>query len=507
MDKQKKFYITTPIYYVNDVPHLGHLYTTMACDCMARFMWLDGSEVLFMTGTDEHGQKVEKAALKAGKEPQEFVDGASGVFKNLASHMNFSNDVFMRTTEPRHIRAAQHLWNKLLERGEIYLGEYSGWYAVRDEAFYQEAELVNGKAPTGAEVEWVTEASYFFRLSKWQGRLLEFYHANPDFIAPVSRRNEVLRFVEGGLHDLSVSRTSFKWGIPVPHDEKHIMYVWLDALTIYLTALGYPDDFGADSQDFWKNCLHVMGKDILRFHAVYWPAFLMAADLTPPRRIFAHGWWTMEGEKMSKSVGNVIDPFKLTETYGQDAVRYFLLREVPFGNDGDFSHAALIGRLNSDLANSYGNLVQRVLSFIAKTCDGIIPSPGEREMADSNLLGQLGEALSVVRKFIEEQAIHKATEYIWRLIGEANRYVDDQKPWALKVTDPARMHTILYVLAEAIRQIAILTQPFVPEASQKILDQLAIPPNRRSFKDLAIPLEGGAQLPPPSGVFPRFIVD
>ncbi len=505
MGLSKKFYITTPIYYVNDVPHIGSMYTTLACDMIARFMGLDGFEVKFLTGTDEHGQKVEKAAMLAGTPPQDFVDKVSQNFRDLSSFMNFTNDDFIRTTEPRHLKAAQHLWKELLDRDEIYLGGYSGWYAVRDEAFYQESELINGKAPTGADVEWVTEPSYFFRLSKWQDRLLSFYQENPDFIAPESRRNEVLRFVEGGLHDLSVSRTSFKWGIPVPGDPDHIMYVWLDALTNYITALGYPNQDPADFNAFWSNSLHVVGKDILRFHAVYWPAFLMAAGLPPPTRVFAHGWWTRDGEKISKSVGNAIDPIKLVETYGLDPVRYFFLREVPFGNDGDFSDTALIGRLNSDLANSYGNLVQRVLSFIAKSCGGIVPKPDSMTPEDQALLSQAADLLSSLRADMQKQLLHKAIEKIWQVIAEANRYVDEQKPWTLKAENPARMGTILYVLADTIRQIAILTQPLVPTASERILDQLAISSDQRTFADLGTSLIPGTTLPLPEGVFPRWV--
>lgn len=505
MGLSKKFYITTPIYYVNDVPHIGSMYTTLACDMIARFMGLDGFEVKFLTGTDEHGQKVEKAAMLAGTPPQDFVDKVSQNFRDLSSFMNFTNDDFIRTTELRHFKAAQHLWKELLDRDEIYLGGYSGWYAVRDEAFYQESELINGKAPTGADVEWVTEPSYFFRLSKWQDRLLSFYQENPDFIAPESRRNEVLRFVEGGLHDLSVSRTSFKWGIPVPGDPDHIMYVWLDALTNYITALGYPNQDPADFNAFWSNSLHVVGKDILRFHAVYWPAFLMAAGLPPPTRVFAHGWWTKDGEKISKSVGNAIDPIKLVETYGLDPVRYFFLREVPFGNDGDFSDTALIGRLNSDLANSYGNLVQRVLSFIAKSCGGIVPKPGSMTPEDQALLSQAADLLSLLRADMQKQLLHKAIEKIWQVIAEANRYVDEQKPWTLKAENPARMRTILYVLADTIRQIAILTQPLVPTASERILDQLAVSPDQRTFADLETSLIPGTTLPLPEGVFPRWV--
>lgn len=499
----KPFYITTPIYYVNDVPHIGHAYTTLACDTIARFMRLDGHPVKFLTGTDEHGQKIEMAAEKAGKKPQDFVDMVSQNFRDLGEVMGCTNDDFIRTTEPRHVKAVQHLWQTLLDKDEIYLGSYAGWYAVRDEAFYAESELrEDGKAPTGADVEWVTEPSYFFRLSKWQDKLLEFYKANPDFIAPDSRRNEVLRFVEGGLHDLSVSRTSFKWGIPVPNDPEHVIYVWLDALTNYLTAIGYPDQ---TQSDFWAESVHVVGKDILRFHAVYWPAFLMAAGLPSPKRVFAHGWWTVEGEKMSKSLGNAIDPVQLINTYGIDPVRYFLFREIPFGNDGDFSHKALEGRLNSDLANSYGNLVQRVLSFINKSCDAKVPTPNELRDEDKALIDRAKDLLPLLRTDMHNQALHKICEHLWQVIAEANRYIDEQKPWSLKSTDPQRMNTILYVLAETIRQVAILTQPLLPIASEKILDQLAVPLDQRTFVHLEDPLIVGTTLPTPEGVFPRWV--
>src|SRR6266436_9397241 len=365
------YYITTPIYYVNDAPHIGHAYTTIACDALARFMRLDGRRVKFLTGTDEHGQKVAKSARDAGIEPQEFCDRVSQNFREMTVLMNISNDDFIRTTEQRHIRASQAIWQELEKRGEIYLGSFAGWYSVRDEAFYEEDELTAGpggvkRAPSGAEVEWVEEENYFFRLSAWQDRLLAFYDANPEFIGPRSRRNEVVSFVKGGLRDLSVSRTSFSWGIAVPGNPRHVMYVWLDALANYLTAAGYPDVESAEFTTFWPANLHMVGKDILRFHTVYWPAFLAAAGLAPPKRVFAHGWWTVEGQKMSKSLGNFIPPRKLVEEYGVDAVRYFMLRELPFGSDGDFSHRAVVNRTNGDLANDFGNLAQRVLSFINK---------------------------------------------------------------------------------------------------------------------------------------------
>ncbi len=505
----KTFYITTPIYYVNDVPHIGHAYTTTVCDMMARFMRLDGYQVKFLTGTDEHGQKVQKSAEKAGMSPQDFVDQVSQNFRDLAKLMNFSQDDFIRTTEPRHIKAVQHLWQTLIDNGDIYLGSYQGWYALRDEAFYAESELVNGKAPTGAEVEWVEEPSYFFNLSKWQEPLLKFYQDHPDFIAPTSRRNEVIRFVEGGLKDLSVSRTSFSWGIPVPNDAKHIMYVWLDALTNYITAIGYPDNM-AEYKAYWPQSLHVVGKDILRFHTVYWPAFLMAAGLMPPKRVFAHGFWTHDGQKMSKSLGNGVDPVGLVHKYGVDQVRYFLLREVPFGEDGDFSERALIGRINSELANDLGNLVQRVLSMIYKNCDAKIPSHGEFLEADEKILRATYTLLDHVRPLVQDtQEIHKVCETIWGLIREANRYVDHMAPWALRKTDPQRMETVLYVLAEVIRCLGILINPLMPVSSDALLDQLGIPADKRTFKELnsSSALGVGQGIREPVGLFPRVEVE
>ncbi|GAK32835.1 methionine--tRNA ligase [Iodidimonas nitroreducens] len=511
MPERKTYYITTPIYYVNDVPHIGHAYTTLACDVLARFKRLDGFDVMFLTGTDEHGQKVEKSAAAAGVDPQSFCDRVSGRFRDLVESMDFSIDQFIRTTEDRHIRSVQALWQRIEAAGHIYKGAYSGWYSVRDEAFYAESELIDGPngqtcAPSGAPVEWLEEPSYFFKLSEWQDKLLDFYQKNPHFVLPKSRMNEVMSFVKSGLRDLSISRTSFNWGVPVPGDPDHIMYVWIDALTNYITALGYPErsDSG-DYQRFWPADVHMVGKDILRFHAVYWPAFLMAAGLEPPQRVFAHGWWTNEGQKISKSVGNVIDPFALVEEFGLDPVRYFLMREVPFGNDGDFSREGFLARCNADLANDFGNLAQRSLSMIAKNCGGLIPQPGLLSDADAVLLSDLDKTLNEVRVHLDDQAIHQAIEVIWRQISRANGYIAAEQPWALKKTDPERMGTVLYVAAEAVRNLAILAQPLMPKSMAHLLDQLAVPDENRGFADLgeAGRLKAGLALPAPSGIFPR----
>ena len=509
MTEKPSFYITTPIYYVNDVPHIGHAYTTLACDVLARFKRLDGFDVMFLTGTDEHGQKVEKSAQAAGVAPLEFCDKVSARFKDLAEAMNFSNDQFIRTTEDRHKLSVQELWRRLVSKGYIYEDKYAGWYSVRDEAFYAEKELQEGEggkklAPTGAPVEWVEEASYFFKLSAMEDKLLELYKNQPDFVMPKTRLNEVKSFVEGGLLDLSISRTTFNWGVPVPDNDKHIMYVWIDALTNYLTAVGFPDEQAEDYKKFWPASVHMVGKDILRFHAVYWPAFLLAADLPLPERIFAHGWWTNEGQKISKSLGNVIDPFELIETYSLDAARYFMLREVPFGNDGDFSRSAFVTRCNADLANSIGNFAQRSLSMINKNCDGVVPTPGDLTEADTSFLAGIDTLLDKVRPHMDNQAFHKAFETIWTQVAAADVYINDQAPWTLKKTDPARMETVLYVCAEAVRQLAILMQPIMPDSTDKLLSQINV--TDRSFESLGADhrIAAGTEVPKPQGVFPRF---
>jgi len=470
---QKKFYITTPIYYVNDKPHIGHAYTNIVSDVIARFKRLDGYDVKFLTGTDEHGQKVEKSAQKYLIQTQEYVDKIAQNFINLTKDLNLSNDDFIRTTENRHKNFVQSVWQKLINNDQIYLGKYSGWYSIRDEAYFLESELVNGNAPSGAPVEWIEESSYFFRLESFQQKLLNFYKDNPDFIHPESRKNEVISFVKSGLKDLSVSRTSFKWGIKVPNDENHVIYVWLDALFNYISALN------ENKASFWPANLHVVGKDILRFHAVYWPAFLMAADLPIPKRIFAHGWWTNNGEKISKSLGNVIDPYNIIEKYGLDYFRYYLIREITFGNDGNFSEDSFIEKINSELVNKIGNLIFRTVNLIYKNCEQKIPTPDEFNEKDSKLLTDAYGAIFKIRNYLDEQSLKQMLEVIIVLSNNANVFIDEEAPWKLKTTDFKRMCTVLYVISEVIRIIALLLQPFIPHTAENILDYFKI--KQRSF--------------------------
>ena len=500
-----KFYITTPIYYVNDVPHIGHAYTTLACDIISRFKRLDGFDVFFLTGTDEHGQKVETAAKNKKINPKDFVDEVSINFRNLLNCMKFSNDDFIRTTEERHIKSCHKIWNKLVENGHIYLGKYSGWYAVRDEAFFLESEIVDGKAPSGAPVEWVEEPSYFFDLSKWQDQLLTLYEENIDFISPPSRKNEVVSFVKGGLKDLSISRTSFSWGVKVPKNNDHIMYVWLDALTNYISACNYSDEDSKKSfSNIWPADLHMVGKDIVRFHAVYWPAFLMAAGLPIPKKIYAHGWWTNEGQKISKSLGNVINPFEIVDSYGVDQVRYFLMREIPFGNDGDFSITQLINRSNSDLSNSLGNLFHRVLSMIVKNCEGKIPIKPENFLEnDLILVNSIKNSIDEYRSLINDQKFDQILKNIWITISNANKYIDSEAPWTLKKNDFKRMQDVLYTLIETLKQIAIILQPFIPLSTEYMLDHLSIPLDYRKLKYIDFFINGGCTVSIPSLLFPR----
>ncbi|MGB8819320.1 MAG: methionine--tRNA ligase [Rhizobiaceae bacterium] len=491
MSMREKFFITTPIFYPNGVPHIGHAYTAIATDVLARFQRLDGKDVFFLSGTDEHGQKMQQTAVQQGLAPIELADRNSAVFRKMLELLDCSNDDFIRTTEERHRIAAQHLWNRMVENGDIYLDTYGGWYSVRQEAYFDEGETTLGedgvrREPLGSQVEWVEEESYYFRLSAYGDRLLDLYETNPDFVGPNERRNEVASFVKSGLRDLSVSRTTFDWGIKVPGHEGHVMYVWVDALTNYITAAGYPDMAGQK----WS----------------YWPAFLMSAGIELPKRVFAHGFLNNRGEKMSKSVGNVIDPFSLVELYGLDQVRYFFMREVPFGQDGSYSHEAIVNRTNADLANDLGNLAQRSLSMIAKNCDGKVPEPGTPEAADTAILDMADAALVSARASMAEQAIHTALAATWSVVAEANRYFAGQEPWALKKTNPARMATVLYTTAEVIRRIAIQCQPVVPGSAAKLLDQLAIAPDMRMFAHASAShaLIAGTALPAPTGIFPRY---
>ena len=512
MSEPKRFYVSTAISYPNGPPHIGHAYEAMATDAIARFKRHDGYDVFFLTGTDEHGIKMLQTAKAEGLSARELADRNTPKFQDMVAALDCSNDDFIRTIEDRHKASSQEIWKRMADNGDIYLDTYAGWYSVRDEAYYDESELSKGEggeksSPQGTPVEWVEEESYFFKLSEYQDRLLAHYEQNPDFIGPEARRNEVVSFVKGGLKDLSVSRTTFDWGIPVPGDERHIMYVWVDALTNYITGAGFPDTESASYKKYWPADLHVIGKDIVRFHAVYWPAFLMSAQLPLPHRVFAHGFLFNRGEKMSKSVGNVIDPFALCEHYGVDQVRYFFMREVPFGNDGNYGHEAIVNRINADLANDFGNLAQRSLSMIAKNCDGKVPQPGELSDADQALLDMVDALLDKTRAAMDTQAIHGALGAIWEVVAEANRYFASQEPWALKKTDPARMNTVLYVTAECIRQLAILAQPFVPSSAAKMLDLLAVPADARNFDNLgaAARLAPQTALPAPSPVFPRHV--
>ncbi|MFT9359900.1 methionine--tRNA ligase [Acetobacter okinawensis] len=505
----RRFYVTTPIYYVNGAPHIGHAYTSIAADVLARFHRLAGDDVFFLTGTDEHGQKVEQAAQAAGVAPKAFADSVSANFRAMADAMAISYDDFIRTTDPRHIAGAQALWRKVADNGAIYLDAYEGWYALRDECFYGEDELIEGPdgkkvAPTGAPVEWLKEPSYFFRLSDYQDRLLELYDRHPEFLGPHGARNEIISFVKQGLRNLSISRTSFKWGIPVPGDEQHVMYVWFDALANYLSALGYPD-MDAQRMAFWPASLHLVGKDIARFHAIYWPAFLMAAGIELPEKIFANGWWTIEGQKMSKSLGNVVDPRELVAEFGLDAVRFFVLREVPFGGDSDLSRKALITRNNVELANDLGNLAQRTLSLVARNCGGILPERGTLTEEDQKLLAQVSVLPQLLGTQFERCALTDALEDVWKVIRACNAYIDHQAPWALRKTDVERMADVLRVLLDALRGIATMLQPFMPDSMARMLDQLGVAQDERIFAALEVPLPGGRQLPAPQGIFPRYV--
>jgi methionyl-tRNA synthetase len=505
------FYVTTAISYPNGVPHIGHAYEAIATDAIARFERLDGRDVFFLTGTDEHGLKMKQTAEKEGLTPQQLADRNAGRFQDMVQALNLTNDDFIRTTEARHHAACQAIWKRMEEAGDIFLKTYSGWYSVRDEAYYNESETEvrdDGVrvGPQGSPVEWTEEETYFFRLSAYEDKLLAHYEANPDFILPPERRNEVVSFVKGGLEDLSISRTTLDWGIPVADKAPHVMYVWIDALTNYLTATGYPDP-DAPRAGYWPADVHVIGKDIIRFHAVYWPAFLLSAGVALPKRVFAHGFLNNKGEKMSKSVGNVVDPFDLIKAYGVDQTRYFFLREVNFGQDGSYSPEAIVNRINADLANDLGNLAQRSLSMIAKNCEAQVPTPGELTAEDNAIIAKADSMYDAVRQSMDRQAITRYLDTVWDVVAEANRYFAGEEPWAKKKTDPARMATILYVTAEVVRQVAILAQPVVPAAAQKLLDLLAVADDKRDFASLGSEsrLKPGMALPAPQGVFPRYV--
>ena len=509
MTDKPQFYITTAISYPNGVPHIGHAYEAIATDAIARFMRLDGHDVYFLTGVDEHGIKMLQTANREGLSPRELTERNVPRFRAMVERLNCSNDDFIRTTEDRHRRSAAAIWEAMKRAGDIYLSKYAGWYSVRDEAYYDEDETrlaEDGKrlGPQGTPVEWVEEESYFFRLSAYQDRLLDLYRQIPDFVLPRERMNEVASFVRGGLKDLSISRTTFTWGIPVPGDPKHIMYVWVDALTNYITGVGYPDLDGPKFRRYWPAALHVIGKDIVRFHAVYWPAFLMSAGVAVPQHIFSHGFLFNRGEKMSKSVGNVIDPFALADAYGVDQLRYFLLREVPFGQDGNYGHDAIVARINADLANDLGNLAQRSLSIIAKN-GGVLPTPGAFGETDKTILAAADAMLGKAREAMKTWQLHQVLNALWAVVADANRYFAGEAPWALAKTDPARQGTVLYTTAEAIRQVAILAQPFMPDGAGRLLDLIGVPPEKRDFAALAERLGAGAALPPPKPVFPRYV--
>ena len=469
----KNFYITTPIYYPSGRPHMGHAYSSIIADFFARFKSIDDYNVHFLTGTDEHGLKIQRSAEKAGKKPKEFCDQISQTFKDLSKTLNLSNTDFIRTTEDRHKKTVQHLWSLLEKNDDIYLSNYSGWYSVSDEAFYNEDEIeeIDGKKiakSSKSNVEWIEEESYFFRLSKWQKPLLEFYENNPDFILPESRKNEVISFVKSGLKDLSVSRKTFTWGIPVPSNDKHIIYVWLDALTNYLSALNYPDTNDELFKKFWPASIHLIGKDILRFHAVYWPAFLLAAKIELPKKVYGHGWILSGEEKMSKSKGNILDPLKIIEEYGLDPLRYYLIKEVSFGNDGNISQDRLEDCINSDLANNYGNLCQRVTAFAMKNCDGKIPAKIDFQPDDLKILNKFQENLDTIRSKINEQNINFYIDFIVNSLFDANKYFNDQEPWKKK-DNLIRLNTIVYTTLEIVRKISFLLYPIIPETSLKAL--------------------------------------
>jgi methionyl-tRNA synthetase len=512
MSDKQPFYITTAISYPNGPPHIGHAYEAIATDAIARFMRLDGCDVYFLTGTDEHGQKMQQTAARAGLTARQLRDRNVPLFEAMVKRLECSNDDFIHTTEERHHRASEEIWRRMEKNGDIYLDKYAGWYSVRDEAYYAEDEThlseqrgrVSSK--TGTPVEWVEEESYFFRLSAYQDKLLKLFE-QPNFVLPKERLNEVASFVRSGLQDLSISRTTFDWGVRVPGSDKHIMYVWVDALTNYITGVGFPDDKSAMFKRYWPAALHVIGKDIVRFHAVYWPAFLMSAGIDVPKRIFSHGFLFNRGEKMSKSVGNVIDPFALADAYGVDPLRYFFMREVPFGQDGNYSHEAIVNRINADLANDLGNLAQRSLTMIGKQFGGKLPAPGAFSASDKTLLAATDAMIGAAREHMKTQQLHQVLNTVWAVVADANRYFASEAPWALAKTDPKRQGTVLYVTAEVLRCVAVMAQPFVPSSAATLLDLLGVRSEERSFSELngTKRIAAGTELPAPAPVFPRYV--
>ena len=487
------YYITTAISYPNGKPHIGHAYEAIAADAMARFRRAQGRDVRLVTGTDEHGLKMVQTARAAGRETKEYADEMSGYFRQMCDDLNISYDAFVRTTEPRHYEASKAIWTAMEAAGDLYLDRYEGWYSVRDEAFYDESELVEGDdgeklSPQGTPVEWTVEETWFFRLSKYQDRLLALYRDNPDFIRPESRRNEVIRFVEGGLKDLSVSRTSFDWGVPVPRSPGHVMYVWVDALTTYMTGVGYAQD-EAEYARYWPADVHLIGKDIVRFHAVYWPAFLMSAGLPLPKQVFGHGFLLARGEKMSKSLGNVVDPMELAARFGVDQLRYFLLREISFGQDGSYSSEAIVNRANSELANSFGNLAQRSLSMIFKNLNGVLPAMGEAA-EDQALLAQVDEACAELEREFDRFSFSTGLEAWMAAVFACNQYFASSEPWALKKSDPQRMADILGTAVAAVRKLALAVQPVIPASAEKLI----------ALIDSG---QGGEPIAQPTPIFPK----